>query len=68
MCPVRDVTYVSGRREALLAGTNEEPALLHPNMAAEYRRLVRKLAEVLNRRKIGAQRQISCALSSTVSN
>jgi site-specific DNA recombinase len=35
--------------EALLAGTKEEPVLLHPNMAAEYRRQVASLAQVLNR-------------------
>jgi DNA invertase Pin-like site-specific DNA recombinase len=35
--------------EALLAGTKEEPVLLHPNMAAEYHKQVASLAQVLNR-------------------
>jgi hypothetical protein len=35
--------------EALLAGTKEEPVLLHPSMAAEYRRQVANLAQVLSR-------------------
>ena len=35
--------------ETLLAGTKEEPVLLHPNMAAQYRKQVANLAQVLNR-------------------
>jgi hypothetical protein len=35
--------------ETLLAGTKEEPVLLHPNMGAEYRKQVANLAQVLNR-------------------
>jgi len=35
--------------EALLAGTKEEPVLLHPNMGAEYRKRVANLAQVFNR-------------------
>ena len=35
--------------ETLLAGTKEQPVLLHPNMAAEYRKQVANLAQVLNR-------------------
>jgi site-specific DNA recombinase len=35
--------------ETLLSGTKEEPVLLHPNMAAEYRKQVASLAQVLNR-------------------
>ena len=35
--------------ETLLAGTQEEPVLLHPNMGAEYRKQVANLAQVLNR-------------------
>ena len=35
--------------EALLFGTKEEPVLLHPNMAAEYRTQVANLSQVLHR-------------------
>jgi site-specific DNA recombinase len=35
--------------EALLFGTKEEPVLLHPNMAAEYRKQVANLTQVLHR-------------------
>ena len=35
--------------EALLSGTKEEPVLLHPNMAAEYRKQVANLTQVLHR-------------------
>jgi site-specific DNA recombinase len=46
-----DLARIAMRREELqtmLAGTKEEPVLLHPNMAAEYRRQVENLAQVLN--------------------
>jgi site-specific DNA recombinase len=46
-----DLACIAMRREelqTLLAGTKEEPVLLHPNMAAEYRRQVENLAQVLN--------------------
>jgi hypothetical protein len=45
----RAVCRPSGLLEALLAGTKEEPVLLHPNMGAEYRKQVANLAQVLNR-------------------
>ena len=41
--------------ETLLAGTKEEPVLLHPNMAAHYRRQVANLAQVLNREENRAE-------------
>jgi site-specific DNA recombinase len=47
-----DLARIVTRREeleALLAGTKEEPVLLHPNMGAEYRKQVANLAQVLNR-------------------
>ena len=47
-----DLARIAMRREelqTLLAGIKEEPVLLHPNMAAEYRRQVANLAQVLNR-------------------
>ena len=47
-----DLARIVMRREeleALLAGTKEEPVLLHPNMGAEYRKQVANLAQVLNR-------------------
>ena len=47
-----DLARIVTRREeleALLAGTKEEPVLLHPNMGAEYRKHVANLAQVLNR-------------------
>ena len=47
-----DLARIVMRREeleTLLAGTKEEPVLLHPNMAAEYRKQVANLAQVLNR-------------------
>ena len=47
-----DLARIVTRREeleALLAGTKEEPVLLHPNMGAEYRMQVANLAQVLNR-------------------
>ena len=47
-----DLASIAARREeleALIAGTKEEPVLLHPNMAAHYRRQVANLAQVLNR-------------------
>ena len=47
-----DLARIVARREeleALLAGTKEEPVLLHPNMGAEYRKQVANLARVLNR-------------------
>ena len=46
-----DLARVVMRREelqTLLAGTKEEPVLLHPIMAAEYHRQVANLAQVLN--------------------
>jgi site-specific DNA recombinase len=46
-----DLARVVMRREelqTLLAGTKEEPVLLHPIMAAEYHRRVANLAQVLN--------------------
>ena len=46
-----DLARMVMRREelqTLLAGTKEEPVLLHPNMAAEYHRQVANLAQVLN--------------------
>ena len=47
-----DLARIVMRREeveTLLAGTTEEPVLLHPNMGAEYRKQVANLAQVLNR-------------------
>jgi site-specific DNA recombinase len=47
-----DLARIVMRREeleTLLAGTKEEPILLHPNMGAEYRKQVANLAQVLNR-------------------
>ena len=47
-----DLARIVTRREeleALLAGTKEEPALLHPNMGAEYRKQVANLAQALSR-------------------
>lgn len=47
-----DLARITARREeleALLAGTKEEPVLLHPNMAAHYRNQVASLAQALNR-------------------
>ncbi len=46
-----DLARIAARREELdelLAGTTDEPVLLHPNMAAHYRAQVGRLAEVLN--------------------
>jgi site-specific DNA recombinase len=37
--------------EPVLAGTKEEPVLLHPNMAAEYHKRVANLAQVLNQKE-----------------
>jgi site-specific DNA recombinase len=51
-------SHIPARREeleALLAGTKEEPVLLHPNMAAHYRRQVANLAQVLNREENRAE-------------
>jgi len=45
-----DLARIAARRdvlEVLLAGTKEEPVLLHPNMAAYYREQVAALAEAL---------------------
>jgi DNA invertase Pin-like site-specific DNA recombinase len=45
-----DLARITARRqelEALLAGTKEEPVLLHPGMAAHYRAQVARLAAVL---------------------
>jgi len=45
-----DLARIAARREeleALLAGTKEEPVLLHPNMAQHYRAQVVRLAEAL---------------------
>jgi site-specific DNA recombinase len=47
-----DLTRIMIRREeleTLLAGIKEEPVLLHPNMATQYREQVENLAIVLNR-------------------
>jgi hypothetical protein len=41
--------------EAVLSGTKEEPVLLHPNMAAEYRKQVANLAQLLNREEIRSE-------------
>jgi site-specific DNA recombinase len=49
-----DLARIALRREeleTLLAGTQPEQVLLHPNMAAEYRRQVANLAQVLNRKE-----------------
>jgi site-specific DNA recombinase len=46
-----DLARLAARREeleALLAGTKEDPTLLHPKMAAHYRRQVANLAAVLD--------------------
>lgn len=46
-----DLARVAARREeleALLEGTQEEPVLLHPQMAGHYRQQVAKLTAVLN--------------------
>jgi site-specific DNA recombinase len=53
-----DLARIMMRREeleTLLAGTKEEPVLLHPNMAAEYRKQVVNLAHVLNREETRAE-------------
>jgi site-specific DNA recombinase len=53
-----DLARIAMRREelqALLAGTKEEPVLLHPNMAADYRKQVANLAQVLNREENRAE-------------
>jgi hypothetical protein len=47
-----DLACLVERREELearLSGTKEEPVLVHPNMAAEYRKQVANLAHVLHR-------------------
>ena len=41
--------------EASLAGTKDEPVLLHPNMAEHYRAQVANLARVLNREENRAE-------------
>ena len=46
-----DLARIAARRdvlETIVAGTKEEPVLLHPNMAAHYRRQVANLATILN--------------------
>ena len=46
-----DLARLAARREeleALLAGTKEDPTLLHPKMATHYRRQVANLAAVLD--------------------
>jgi DNA invertase Pin-like site-specific DNA recombinase len=46
-----DLARITARREeleSLLTGTQEEPVLLHPNMAEFYRRQVADLAQALN--------------------
>jgi site-specific DNA recombinase len=53
-----DLARITARREeleALLAGTKEEPVLLHPGMAAHYRDQVASLAEALNREENRAE-------------
>jgi site-specific DNA recombinase len=65
-----DLARIVTRREeleALLAGTKEEPVLLHPNMGAEYAQ-VANLAQVLNREENRRQAADVCARSLTGSN
>ena len=53
-----ELVRVAARREELeasLAGTKDEPVLLHPNMAEHYRAQVANLARVLNREENRAE-------------
>ncbi|WOS64637.1 recombinase family protein [Sinorhizobium fredii] len=53
-----DLARITARREeleSLLAGTKEEPVLLHPGMAAHYRDQVANLAQALNREENRAE-------------
>jgi hypothetical protein len=53
-----ELVRLAARREELeasLAGTKDEPVLLHPNMAEHYRAQVANLARVLNREENRAE-------------
>ena len=53
-----DLTRIAARRDelqCLLAGSEEEPVLLHSSMGAYFREQVAKLTEVLNREENRAE-------------